>query len=60
LLKRAENLKRATDALAQRPNDPEALVDMGRAVMDGDSWMMDGRQERAVVYFGPAIRESSV
>jgi thioredoxin-like negative regulator of GroEL len=36
LLKRAENLKRATDALATRPKDPEALIDMGLAVMEGD------------------------
>jgi superkiller protein 3 len=55
LLKRAENLKRATDALTQRPNDPEALVDMGLAVMDGDSWMVDGRQARAVVYLRKAL-----
>lgn len=55
LLKRAENLKRATEALAQKPNDPEALVEMGLAVMEGDSWVVDGRQERAVVYFRKAL-----
>jgi hypothetical protein len=28
---------------------------MGLAVMDGDSWMVDGRQECAVVYFRKAL-----
>lgn len=51
VLERAENLKRATEALAARPEDPEALLSMGLAVMDGDSWVVDGRQERAIVYF---------
>jgi superkiller protein 3 len=54
-LERAENLKRATDALAQKPDDPDALVAMGLAVMDGDSWVVDGRQERAIVYFRKAL-----
>lgn len=54
-LKRAENLKRAAEALAQKPNDPEALVAMGLAVMEGDSWVVDGRQERAIVYFRKAL-----
>ena len=55
LLTRAENLKRATETLDQKPNDPNALVDMGLAVMDGDSWVSDGRQERAIVYFKKAL-----
>ena len=55
LLERAEKLKRATDALAQKPEDPEALLGMGLALMDGDSWVMDGRQERAIVYFRKAL-----
>lgn len=55
LLERAERLKRATEAIAQKPNDPDALVDMGLAVMEGDSWVMDGRQERAMVYFKKAL-----
>lgn len=55
LLQRAENLKRATDGLAQKPNDPDALVDMGMAVMDGDHWVVDGRQRRALVYFRKAL-----
>jgi superkiller protein 3 len=55
LLVRAENLKRAADALAQKPDDPDALVGMGLAVMDGDSWVVDRRQERAVVYFRKAL-----
>ena len=54
-LTRAENLKRATDALAQKPNDPEALVDMGLAVMEGDHWVIDYRQKRALVYFRKAL-----
>jgi len=51
LLTRAENLKHATEALAQRPNDPDALLNMGLAVMAGESWVFDGRQKRAIVYF---------
>ena len=56
LLDRAEKLKAATDALAQRPNDPDALVAMGLAVMEGDSWVVDRRQERAVEYFRQALK----
>jgi len=55
VLERAEKLKRATDALAQKPNDPDALVNMGLAILDGDSWVVDGRQERAMVYFKKAL-----
>jgi tetratricopeptide (TPR) repeat protein len=55
LLTRAENLKRATEALAKKPKDPEALIDMGLAVMDGESWVSDGRQKRAIVYFKQAL-----
>jgi cytochrome c-type biogenesis protein CcmH/NrfG len=55
LLTRAENLKRATETLAQKPNDPNALLEMGLAVMDGESWIIDGRQERAIVYFRKAL-----
>jgi tetratricopeptide (TPR) repeat protein len=55
LLTRAENLKRATDSLAKQPKDPDALIEMGLAVMDGDSWVVDGRQERAIVYFKQAL-----
>lgn len=56
LLTRAENLKRATETLAEKPNDPDALVDMGLAVMDGDHWVIDGRQQRALVYFQKALQ----
>jgi tetratricopeptide (TPR) repeat protein len=56
VLERAENLKRATDALALKPNDPDALVTMGNAVMDGDPWVFDKRQERALVYFRKALK----
>lgn len=55
LLTRAENLKRATETLAQKPNDPNALLAMGLAVMDGEGWIVDGRQERAIVYFRKAL-----
>jgi tetratricopeptide (TPR) repeat protein len=55
LLQRAENMKSATEALAKKPDDPEALLAMGLAVMEGDSWVVDGRQERAIVYFKKAL-----
>jgi tetratricopeptide (TPR) repeat protein len=55
LLERAEKLKQATEALAQKPKDPDALLEMGLAVMEGDSWVVDRRQERAIVYFKKAL-----
>ncbi len=57
VLERAEKLKRVTDALALKPEDPDALIEMGLAVMEGDSWVVDGRQERAVVYFRKALEK---
>ena len=56
VLERAERLKKATDALARTPSDPDALLAMGFAVMDGDHWVIDGRQERAIEYFKRALR----
>ncbi len=56
LLERAEKLKRTTDALAKKPNDPITLTEMGFAVMEGDHWVMDGRQERAMTYFQHALK----
>ncbi|MCU1288191.1 MAG: repeat-containing protein, partial [Acidobacteria bacterium] len=55
VLQRAERFQKATDALAQKPNDPETLVEMGNAVMEGDSWVVDGRQEKAIVHFQKAL-----
>jgi len=54
-LTRSENLKRATDAVAQKPDDPVALVDLGFATMEGESWVIDFRQERAIVHFKKAL-----
>lgn len=56
LLERAERLQKATEALKQKPNDPETLLEMGNAVMEGDSWSVDGRQEKALVYFRKALK----
>lgn len=55
VLERAERLQKATDALKQKPDDPETLLEMGNAVMEGDSWVVDGRQERAIVHFQKAL-----
>lgn len=55
VLNRAEKLKQATEALAQNPNDPETLLQMGNAIMDGDFWVVDGRQEKAIVLFNKAL-----
>jgi tetratricopeptide (TPR) repeat protein len=55
LLTRAENLKRASESLAQQPGDPNVLLEMGLAVMDGEPGVIDGRQERAIVYFKKAL-----
>lgn len=56
ILERTENLERATAALAKTPNSPEALIQMGLAVMEGDFWVGDGRQERAITYFEQALK----
>lgn len=56
LLERAEKRKEAEETLAKKPNDPEALLQMGLMVMDGESWVVDGRQERAIVYFRKALK----
>lgn len=55
VLTRAENFKRARDMVAENPNDPDALIAMGEAVMDGDSWVIDDRQKRAIVLFKKAL-----
>lgn len=55
LLERAEKKKAAEDALAKNPNDPESLLQMGLMVMEGESWFVDGRQEKAMVYFKKAL-----
>ena len=55
VLKRAENLKHATDAAVQNPNDPQALLNLGMAIMEGDHWVVDKRQERAIVQFRRAL-----
>lgn len=55
LLTRAENMKRAREAIVANPNDPDALVDMGLAVMDGNHWVIDDRQKRAIVLFKKAL-----
>lgn len=56
LLERAEKLQRATAALAKRPHDPLTLVEMGFAVMGGEDWVSDGREERAMTYFRQALK----
>ena len=55
LLERGEKMERAKADLAQKPNDPDALLQMGLMVMDGESWVVDGRQERAIEYFRKAL-----
>lgn len=56
VLERAERLEKAKDAFAQKPDNPETLVQIGLAVMEGDSWVVGGRQERAIVYFKKALK----
>lgn len=55
VLTRAENMKRTRAAIVENPNDPDALVDMGLALMDGDHWVVDDRQKRAIVLFKKAL-----
>jgi Tfp pilus assembly protein PilF len=55
VLTRAEKMKRATEAIVANPNDADALVDFGLAVMDGDHWVVDDRHTRAIVLFKKAL-----
>ena len=55
VLTRAENMKRAKEAIIANPHDPDALIAMGLAVMDGDHWVVDDRQKRAIVLFKKAL-----
>lgn len=56
LLERAEKKKTASDKLSASPNDTEALLEMGFVEMDGESWVVDGRQKRAIKYFEKALK----
>lgn len=56
VLERAENLQRAQKAIAETPHDPKALVQYGLAIMAGDAWVVDGRQEKALPYFKQALK----
>lgn len=55
-LEYAENVKRAKDVLARKPNDPEALVQVGLAMIGGEQSDMGKRQEKAVVFFNQALK----
>lgn len=55
LLTRAENLEKAKQAYGRSPDDPEVLLQIGLATMDGDSWVVDGRWEEAIIYFKRAL-----
>lgn len=55
VLQRAENLKRAKDAAVQNPNNPEALFNLGLAIVDDDPWVVSDRQERAIIQFRRAL-----
>ncbi len=54
-LQRAENVKSAKELYAKKPNDPEALVQMGLAVLDGEPGVIDGRWDKAIDYFNQAL-----
>ena len=55
VLERAENLEKAKQAYAKSPNDPEVILQMGIATMAGDHWVVDGRWEKAIIYFKKAL-----
>lgn len=55
VLKRAENLEIAKEAYAKSPDDSEVVLQMGLATMDGDHWVVDGRWEKAIMYFKKAL-----
>lgn len=53
---RAENLVKAKQAYGVSPDDPEVVLQMGIATMDGDHWVVDGRWENAIIYFKKALK----
>jgi tetratricopeptide (TPR) repeat protein len=55
VLVRAEKFAAAKLALDKDPNDAEANVTFGTMTMEGDHWVIDGRQEKALVYFNKAL-----
>lgn len=55
VLERAEKLKTATEAYNAKPENPDTLLAYGYAVMDGDHWVVDGRQKKAIVHFRKAL-----
>lgn len=55
VLERAEKLDAAKREHARAPDNAEANLQLGLATMDGDSWVVDGRWERAIVYFRRAL-----
>ncbi len=55
VLERAEKQEAARVEYEKNANDPDAVVQMGLATMDGDHWVVDGRQEKAIVYFRKAL-----
>ncbi len=56
VLERAEKFEAAKQSYSKSPNDPEAILQMGMITMDGESWVVDGRQERAIDYFRKALQ----
>ncbi len=55
-VERAEKLDRAEKAVRAKPDDPSAHLELGIATMEGDSWVWDGRHERAKKFFQEALR----
>lgn len=55
ILERSEKLDLAKTKAEQKPNDPQANFDLGLTIMDGNSWMIDGRQKRALIYLKKAL-----
>lgn len=59
LLERAEKKKAVADKLAAAPSDPQALLAMGFMELEGDHWVVDGRQRRAIEYFRKALAKNA-
>ncbi len=55
VLERAEKKKSAAEKLASLPDDPQALLEIGLIEMDGEPWVVNGRQKRAIEYFKKAL-----
>ena len=52
----AEAINALRAAIKLKPTLRQPYTDLGNILMDGDHWVIDGRQQRALVYFRKALQ----